>query len=491
MKIDFDKHSIDDYRQFLKVRKCPVYRFSGSSAWIPDEYAVHVTGRKVDTGATDYKPSPFLFDYQAAIDTTATRRRMFSCFVECGLGKTLMELEFAIHASLNCNDRPVLMVAPLMVIRQILQEAERFYPGIAIQKIEAKNLQAWLYDGHGLGITNYESMTQELDPGRLAGLIPDESSMLKSHYGRWGNRIIEIGRQCDWKLPATGTPAPNDRIEYANHAVMMGACRTVNEFLARYFVNRGQTQNRWEMKRHAVNAFYRDLSHWCIFLSDPSVYGWKDNAGKIPPINIHIERVELTDAQHSALRRMTGRLVAADAGGISERGKIGQLAKGSFNGEYIDTRKPAHIASMLDRWPDESTLIWCRYNDEQDLLAREIPDAANIDGRTPLEKRMELIDGFKFGQIKTLISKPKILGFGLNLQIATRQIFSTLQDSYEEFWQAIKRSNRVGSTRPLNAHIPITDIEEPMAENVLRKAKMVQFDTEEQQRIFRENAYVF
>jgi superfamily II DNA or RNA helicase len=148
--------------------------------------------------------------------------------------------------------------------------------------------------------------------------------------------------------------------------------------------------------------------------------------------------------------------------------------------------KPQYIVDMVREWPTESTIIWCRYNDEQDMLARMIPEAASIDGKTPQEERQRLVDDFKSGSIKVLITKPKILGFGLNLQICTRQVFSGLQDSYEEYYQAVKRSNRVGSWRPLNVHVPVTDIERPMVENVLRKARRVEADTREQEAMFRD-----
>ena len=151
----------------------------------------------------------------------------------------------------------------------------------------------------------------------------------------------------------------------------------------------------------------------------------------------------------------------------------------------IETNKPGFIRDLIESWPDESTIIWCRFNAEQELLSRVIPDAASIDGSTPDEKRQEIVYAFKRGEIKTIITKPKILGFGMNLQIATRQIFSACDDSYEEFYQAVKRSNRVGSTKPLNVHLPVTEIERIQMENVLRKAKMVQRDTEEQERIFK------
>jgi len=185
------------------------------------------------------------------------------------------------------------------------------------------------------------------------------------------------------------------------------------------------------------------------------------------------------------VQSITGGLFVNQIGGIGQRGQLSQLAKGRSKGEDIATEKPEFIRKLVNSWPDESTIVWCRYNAEQESMQAVFPDAASISGDTPLEERVRLIDEFKAGRIRILISKPKILGFGLNLQIATRQVFSGLQDSYEEFWQAVKRSNRVGSTRPLNVHIPVTEIEAPMIQTVLEKAKRVQQDTEEQESLFR------
>jgi superfamily II DNA/RNA helicase len=234
------------------------------------------------------------------------------------------------------------------------------------------------------------------------------------------------------------------------------------------------------------------LSHWSIFLTNPATYGWRDNAEGVPPIHVHIEDVPLTQAQTEILWQEHGVSMfggTGDApGGITTRGKLAQIAKGNYRGEAVETNKPAFIRRMVESWPDESTIVWCRYNAEQDSVAAQFPDAANIDGDTPYAERERLIDDFKAGRRRVLVSKAKVLGFGLNLQIATRQVFSGLQDSYEEYYQAVKRSNRYGSTRPLNVHIPITDIERPMIETVLAKAKRVQADAEEQERIFGEQA---
>lgn len=401
---------------------------------------------------------------------------------------TLIFLEFAQAAQqdLAARRKGVLMVSPLMVIQQTIDEARRFYPGLDIEIVKSSDIGKWARScGGKIGITNYEAFNEPFHPGEIGGLIPDESSMLKSHYGKWASGIVEVGRGLDWVLPGTGTPAPNDRIEYANHAVLLGQFPTVNAFLATYFVNKGQTSERWVLKEHALEGFYRSLSHWSIFLSNPATYGWKDNCGVIPPIETHIDDVPLTPEQRALVQKLTGKMVATKAGGISSRGSMGQIAKGNYKGQEISTEKPRFIRDLVGSFGEESTIIWCRYNPEQDGMAKLFPDAANIDGKTKLADRLRMIREFQAGERRVLISKPKILGFGLNLQIATRQVFSTLQDSYEEYYQAVKRSNRTGSTKPLHVHIPITEIEAPMVETVLAKADRVQVDTQAQEEIFK------
>lgn len=488
MKLTIDPKSIDDYRKFLRIKSLPVFSIRGRECWFPDEYAARIGMTASEPVAHEYQPHPQAFDYQRDIGRLAFSKERFAIFADCGLGKTIMLLDYAANVlRVLPENQCVLIVSPLMVIDQTLSEAERFYGDqLPVERVKSSDVGEWLKSGNGrVGITNYEAFKgdNEIQKGRLGCIILDESSLLKSHYGHYATGIIELGRGIRWKLALTGTPAPNDRIEYANHAVFLDQFPNTNSFLARYFINRGQTQGRWAIKAHALEPFYRSLSHWCIFLSNPATYGWRDNCGTIPPIHVHIQPVEMTGEQDDAVRKLTGQLVPTVSGGITQRSKLARIAKG--NGGEISTNKPAFIRSLVKSWPDESTLVWCKYNDEQDEIAAMFPEAANIDGSTPHEKRLELIGEFKRGERRVLISKPKILGFGLNLQIVTRQVFSTLQDSYEEFYQAVKRSNRIGSTKPLNVHVPVTDIELPMVENVLRKAKDVQADTEMQERIFR------
>lgn len=482
----------DHYALFLRIKGLPRVRFHGRTALVPVEYAHRVTGSPGPSPDQHLKLPGFLFDYQRDIVKLALRKQRFAVFAQCGLGKTQMLLEYARQVKRRIGNRNILIVCPLMVVKQTLAEAKRFYGDrLPIDTVTASELPSWIRTSTGIGITNFEAIRDGLKRGNLGSLIIDESSCLKSHYGKWGQRLIELGAGLTWKLCLTGTPAPNDRIEYANHAVFLDRHPTINAFLARYFVNRGQTDNRWELKPHALRPFYRDLSDWCIFLENPATYGWKDNVGNIPPIKVTIHDVDLTDEQATALMASSGMLVAVP-GGITKRGVLAQISKGHYKGTVIKTNKTGFIRDLIATWSDhESTIVWCRYDKEQDGLASALQGAASISGKTPQEERERIITAFQSGTIKTLITKPKILGFGLNLQIATRQVFSSCQDSWEEFHQAVKRSNRIGSTIPLNVHIPVTSAERPMMENVLRKADRIQHDSEEQEKLFKEVGYGF
>jgi len=475
--------SVDSYRTFLRIKSLPRYEIHGRMAIVPDEYAETLGVKAPVDAVASYSPSDWLFDYQRDIVATAIRKRKYAIFADCGLGKTPMLLEYARHVR-SVQTKPVLIVSPLMVVQQTMEECRKFYgDSLPIEQVAAKDLSKWLRNKDGrLGITNYDALKDSTPQGHLGGLILDESSMLKSHYGKWGQVCLRLGAGLDWKLALTGTPAPNDRIEYANHAVFLDAFPNVNSFLARFFINRGQTMERWELKPHALRPFYTALSHWCIFLTDPSTYGWKDNVHNIPPIHVHIHDVRLSEKQEREVQKTTGQLFVTELGGITTRAKLSRMAK------CESSTKPQYIADLVRSWPDESTLIWCRYNDEQRAIEQVLPEAASLDGSTPQAERQRIVDDFKAGRVRVLISKPKILGFGLNLQICTRQVFSGLQDSYEEYYQAVKRSNRIGSTKPLNVHIPVSDVERPMVDNVLRKAKRVEADTREQEALFRESS---
>jgi hypothetical protein len=489
MEVLFDPKSIESYLTFLAVKKLPAWSIRGRVASFPDEYADRL-GLTPPLTQHTYTPEQWLFDYQRDITRMAIERQKFAVFADCGLGKTLILLSYARHVREQLGPkRRVLIITPPLVVRQMVGEVARFYGDtLPVEIVKAANLQGWLCgEGDAVGITNYEALKKDTQPGNLGALILDESSILKSHYGNYAGICLRLGKGLDWKLCLTGTPAPNDRIEYANNAVFLDRFPTVNSFLAKYFVNRGQTDDRWELKPHALRPFYRSLSDWCIFLSDPTVYGWKDNTDKIPPIHVHIHEVPMTQDQKDWIHKELGTLIATRAGGITKRAAYGQVAKGFWKGKEFATNKPDYIRDLLAGWRDkESTLVWCLYDKEQEMI-HEAVGGESMSGSTPMAQRVPMIERFKARVTDALTSKPKILGFGLNLQIATRQIFSGLQDSYEAYYQCVKRSNRIGSTHPLNVHIPITEIEEPMVENVLRKSKRVEHDTKEQEALFAES----
>jgi len=494
MKIKLNLDSLDDYELFLRVKLLPTYRFVGRVAEFPDCYAERLGIWTKPDGRAPYAPARGLFDYQEFFARLMINREKFAMFARPGLGKTFVMAETALHAfNLVSPMKKVLICSPLMIVDQTIEEIKRFYgdQGIhfPIERVTAKDLPEWTQEpGSHVGITNYEALTDDVDQGLLAYLAADESQIMKNAYGVRGNHLVRLGAGLRWKYCFSGTPAPNDRIEYGQTAVFLDAFPTINSFLSRYFVNRGQTQDRWDIKPHALGPFYTALSHWCCFLNSPTTYGFKDNADTIPPIHVHIHDVELTPEQNAVIRQTLGTLVVTQLGGIVTRAKLSQISKGSLKGKKVATNKFQYIRSLVDSWPDESTIVWCAYEAEQQQMEEWFPEAGSIKGSTKHDKRADIIRDFKSGKCRVLISKPDLCGLGLNFQIATRQVFSACTDSYEDWTQCIMRSNRVGSTRPLNVHVPVTDIERVLLENVLRKAKRVEEDMQTQERLFKQRS---
>lgn len=204
MKLTLNTSSMDDYRTFLRIKQLPRYRVAGHVVEFPDEYA-EMVGHRAKRARARYEPQEFLFDYQAAISALAIKKK-FACFLQCGLGKTLILTEFARHVA-GLGKR-VLIVSPLMVVLQTVAEARRFYgDGLPIEQVRSAQLPAWMESGGKIGITNYEAITDAVPRGDIGALILDESSMLKSHYGKWAS-TYRAGAGLEYKLCLTGTPAP-------------------------------------------------------------------------------------------------------------------------------------------------------------------------------------------------------------------------------------------------------------------------------------------
>ena len=496
MKIILDPNSLKDYAIFVKAKGFPRFNCRGCEIEFPDEYA-SLLDMKLPIEKSPqkkYVPIKVAMDYQAAIARLSIRKKKFAIFAACGRGKDLMMKETARHClDVLPRDRKVLIMEPLNCIEQSIEETAKWYgKNMVLERVRSKNLNDWLLGSGGrFGICNYDALNEETLQGRLGALLVNESSIMKDS-GLWARTLIRIGAGLEYKFAYTGTPAPNDRIEYGNHAVFLDQFPNNNAFLSRYFVNKGETKERWVMKPHALGKFYREISHWCLFLNNPATYGFKDGTDPLPPIHVHIHEIHLSREQREAVYQLTGKLFILDEpGGITMRSKLSQIGKGNHNGKIIEAAKPEFIRNLVNSWKkEESTIIWCRYNGEQDQLEKIFPEAASIQGKTKQEKRWQMIKDFQERRTPIIISKPECMGYGLNLQQATRHVFSSCEDSYEDFVQCIGRSNRLGSKKSLNVHIPITEIERPQMDNVLRKAKRVQEDHEEQERIFKESGII-
>lgn len=318
--------TVESYEDLLAVRAIPDYRFVDEVMVDCDERHLHILGEAVRAEHAFPGLSAHLFDYQRWTVEMALDRRRFAIFADTGLGKTAMQLEWAEQVAAATGGR-VLVVAPLNVVGQTIAEHERFYGQPLLDARERSVLADWLGGGSGVAITNYEKITGE----RLgiAGVVLDESSVLKQSMGARRTAIIDAFRGVGWKLCCSATPAPNDRIEYAEHAYFLDVVRSTREFLAAFFVNR---DGQWQLKYHGETAFYRHLASWSVFMRDPAAYGFDDLLAKMPPLHTEFPHVPLTVEQVEAARRWQAgdqiNLLGIEVGGVTSRTKVMQIAHG-------------------------------------------------------------------------------------------------------------------------------------------------------------------
>lgn len=390
-------------------------------------------------GITPKRVSRKLFPFQRDLTKWALRKGRAAIFADCGLGKTPMQLEWASHIPGR-----VIILAPLAVAQQTVGEAAKFgYRGVAYARHGAET------DARVV-VTNYE-MLDHFDPADFAGVVLDESSILKSIDGKTKERLIEAFGATPYRLCCTATPAPNDTAEFANHAEFMGICSR-EEMLARFFVH---DDEGWRIKGHAREPFYRWLASWGMSLAKPSDLGYSDDGYELPPLNI-LSRI--VDADYVP----EGQMFATSLKGVGHRSQVrrGTLA------DRVDAALDL-IRSRPGQW-----IAWCGLNDESHSLALALgADAVEVEGSMSPEEKTDRIQRFLRGEARVLVTKPRIAGFGLNLQNAANQVFVGLSDSYEAYYQCIRRSWRFGQTQPVNAHIVLSDLETPIYENVLHKER--------------------
>jgi superfamily II DNA or RNA helicase len=383
-----------------------------------------------------------LFPFQADLVKWALRRGRAAIFADTGLGKTLMQIEWADRVAEQAG--PVLILAPLAVAEQTVREAK--------EKMGVEIHYARKEGGHRLAIANYEMM-EHFDFKRLKGLVIDESSILKSQSGKIRTKIIELAQNIPYRLACTATPSPNDYTELGNHSQFLGV-KTMSEMLSEYFVHDLNKTQDWRLKGHAVKPFWKWVSTWGAMLKRPSDLGYSDEGFALPPLNIHTRRIEI---DHRDFWK-EGYLFAPDVKTLTDQRTTRKAT----------AEQRVKIAAELASKPG-SCLIWCELNDEGDSITAAIPGAVQVKGSDELEDKAKNLLDFASGKIRVLVSKAKIAGFGMNFQVCNRMIFMGVSHSYEMTYQAIRRCWRFGQKKPVDVYVISAETEGAIVENFKRK----------------------
>lgn len=386
-----------------------------------------------------------LRDYQRASVEWALARGKAAIFKDTGLGKTLDELEFGCAVS-NHTQSPVLHLAPLAVGHQIHREASQFgYKTKIIRSMDDVD--------DCVCITNYENL-HKMNFSRFSGIVLDESSIMKGMQGKIRSQLTEGGSVIPYRLSATATPAPNDFMELGTQSEFLGIMTQV-EMLATFFIHDGGDTAKWRLKGHGKNKFFEWLATWSVIMRDPSDYGFSQ-LPKLP--NLDIRQIEVETAP-------TDQLFANVAQSLSERLNARR--------ETLEDRckKAAEIVSTLEG----PVLVWCGLNDEGDLLEKLIPGSVQVSGSDKDDEKASRMLGFSSGDHRVLITKPKLAGFGMNWQHCNQMVFVGLSDSFEQYYQAIRRCWRQGQKRDVTAWVITADSEGAVVENIRRK--QIQADT--------------
>lgn len=387
-----------------------------------------------------------LFDFQRYIVKKALQKGRYAVFADCGLGKTLMQLEWANQVSMHTG-KPVLILAPLAVSGQTIQEGERF--GIPVKAAKNNN---YIFS-EGLYITNYEQL-ENIEASAFAGVVLDESSILKSFDGATTQLIIERFAHTPYKLACTATPSPNDYTELGNHAEFLGVMKRV-EMLAMYFVHDAGSTSEWRLKGHGEKVFFGWVSSWSAFVSNPSDLGFDGTKYVLPPLNF-IEKQIATPVKDE------GRLFNDTAISATE-----------FSHELRITIVPRleEVANIVNN-STEPFLVWCKLNDEADVLCNSIYGAVEVRGNEKPDAKEAKLLGFGRNEFRVMVTKTKIAQYGLNYQHCHNQVFASLDFSFEGLYQAIRRSYRFGQTQPVNIYIVTTDTMQNVIQAIKQKERL-------------------
>lgn len=388
-----------------------------------------------DVDRSDLNPN--LFDFQAALVTWALRKARAAVFADTGLGKTLTQLSWA-DAVREYTGGRVLIVAPLCVAQQTVEEGHKFGVNVAYFRHQSE------IGDQQIVITNYE-MLQYFSASEFVGVVLDESSILKGEDSKTRAEVIRKFYETPYRLSCTATPSPNDYMELGNQAEFLGVMRHV-EMLAMFFTHDGGDTSKWRLKGHGKTKFWEWLATWAAFIRSPSDLGFDGARYVLPKIHTLEYEVQSPDG-------------APRANTLTER----RAAK------KISIKERCQLLADLVNISDEPWVVWCNLNDESSMLASLIPNAVEVYGSlSPHEKETRLLK-FSHGNARVIVSKPSICGFGLNWQHCRNVAFVGLDDSFEKYYQAVRRCYRFGQKQEVFVHLIYTSAEGAVKENLDRK----------------------
>lgn len=403
--------------------------------------------RMVDpaTGLKTVPPlHPSMFEFQRDITGWALRRGRAALFAGTGLGKSLMELAWA-DAVHRVTGKDILHLAPLAVSAQMQREAIKFGFG-------ARVVQSQDQCEPGTNITNYQKI-EHFDLSKFGGVILDESSILKSTDGHYRTKLIEACAQIPFRLAATATPAPNDFMELGNHAEFLGVM-SYTDMLATFFTHDGGDTQKWRLKGHAENEFWKWMASWAVMIRKPSDLGYANDGYDLPPLR---QQQHLVQADY-APSLDTGLLFPMEASTMQER-----LAA---RRDTVEER--VNLAVQITP-TDRPFVWWCNLNSESEMLAKRIPGAVETKGSDPDDVKEKKLTDFSEGRTRVLVTKPSVAGFGMNWQHCADTGFVGLNDSFEQVFQSIRRFWRFGQTKPVNVHFIAAETEGAVVANLRRK----------------------
>jgi len=397
------------------------------------------TGFEVDPTSL----SPHLFDFQRHVTAWAIRRGRAAVFGDTGTGKTIIELAYS-HAVHKHTQGDVLILAPLAVAKQSQREGTKFGFDVTVcrKQVDVRP---------GINITNYD-MLHHFKPETFSALVLDESSALKAYDGKFRHMVTDFGQSIPFRLAATATPAPNDTMELTNHSEFL-SIMSCKEVLALFFIQDfTATSHKWRLKGHARKAFWMWLASWARAFRKPSDLGFDDNGFNLPALHVHHEQTE-TNPYHY------GSLFPVEAEGIK-------------------AQREARKASLADRVKlcadlvnnsDEQWIVWCELNAESDAITKAIPGAVNVQGSDTMEYKEKWLMAFAAGDLRVLVSKGKIAGWGMNFQSCHNVAFLGLGNSWEMYYQTIRRCWRFGQEHEVHVHVITADTDGPVIRNIQRK----------------------